>query len=103
MVGLSSSNDWFGHGVDHVSTFLSDYIPGVQEGISGGGFLQLWMEYGFISLVLFFIFSLFSSYRKGDFFSMFFWFMLVFLYGVNSQIVWLCLILLFTNKYFITQ
>jgi len=103
MVSLNSWDGWFGHGVDHVSTFLSDYMPSVPQGITGGGFLQIWMEYGFISLAMFFIFSLFSSYRKGDFFSMFFWFMLVFLNGVNSQIVWLCLILLFTNKYFITR
>ncbi|MDB9783213.1 hypothetical protein OAB88_08955 [Winogradskyella sp.] len=100
MVSLNSLDGWFGHGVDHVSTFLSDFIPGVNEGLSGGGFFQIWMEYGFISVFLFFIFSFFSSYRKGDFFSIFFWFMLVFLYGVNNQIVWLCLILLFTNKYF---
>jgi hypothetical protein len=100
MVTLNSFDGWFGHGVDYVSTFLSDYIPGVPEGISGGGFLQIWMEYGFISMLLFFIFSFFNSYKKGGFFSIFFWFMLVFLYGVNNQIVWLCLILLYTNKYF---
>ena len=101
MVGISSVNDWFGYGIDHVSTFLSDRIPGVPEGISGGGLFQLWIEYGVISFALFFIFSLINSYRKGDYSSILFWFMLVFLYGVNSQIVWLCIILLFTNKHFL--
>jgi len=103
MVSLNSWDGWFGHGVDHVSTFLSDYIPGVYEGISGGGFLQIWLEYGFISLYLFFMFSLINTYRKGDLLSIFFWFMLVFINGLNSQIVWLCIILLFTNNHFFTK
>jgi hypothetical protein len=103
MVSLNSLDGWFGHGVDHVSTFLSDFIPGVNEGLSGGGFFQIWMEYGFISMTMYFIFSFSNTYRKGDYISILFWFLLVFLYGVNSQIVWLCIILLFTNKYFITR
>jgi hypothetical protein len=32
-----------------------------------------------------------------------FWFFLVFMYSINSQIVWLCMILMFTNKYFYNQ
>ena len=103
MVGFSTLNDWFGYGIDYVSTFMSDLIPGVPEGISGGGLLQLWMEYGFISFFLFFLFSLKNSYAKGEYLSVLFWFMLVFLYGVNSQIVWLCITLLITNKYFIKK
>mgnify|MGYP006074172237 CR=1 FL=1 len=100
MISLNSWDGWFGHGIDHVGTFLSDALLGVPEGISGGGMFQVWIEYGFISFVLFVVFSLFTTYRKGDYISIVFWFMLVFLYGVNSQIVWLCIILLFTNKYF---
>lgn len=101
MVDLTTLNGWFGHGIDYISTFLYKIIPGVPEGFSGGGLFQLWIEYGFISFVLFVVFGFFNSYRKGDYLSIVFWFFLVFLYGVNSQVVWLCIILLFTNKYFL--
>ena len=99
-LGFNTLNDWFGHGIDYTGTFLSDQISGIKKGTSGGGLLQVWMEYGFLSFFLFLIFSLFNSFRKEDLLSLVFWFMLVFLYGVNSQIVWLCIILLYTNKYF---
>jgi len=100
MVDVISLDGWFGHGVDFVSSFLSYYIPGIPDGFSGGGFLQIWMEYGFLSFILIFIFSFSTTFNKRDFSSVIFWFMLVFLYGVNSQIVWLCILLLFTNNYF---
>lgn len=101
MLNLTTWNGWFGHGIDYVGTFLSDYLPGVAEGTSGGGLFQLWIEYGFISFILFIVFSLTNTYKKGDYLSFLFWFMLVFLYGINSQIVWLCIVLLFTNKHFL--
>lgn len=102
-VGLTSVNDWFGNGVDFTSTFLSDNISGVAEGFTGGGVFQLWLEYGFICFALFICFSLFATYRKGDYLSLLFWLMLVFMYGVNNQIVWLCIILLYTSRYFIKE
>jgi hypothetical protein len=99
-VDLNSFNGWFGHGIDYTSTFLSGLIYGVPEGFSGGGLFQLWMEYGFISFALFLIFSFSTSFKKGDYLSVIFWFLLVFMYGVNNQIVWLSIFLLFINKYF---
>ena len=97
---LTTINGWFGHGIDYTIIFLSGKIPGVNEGFSGGGLLQFLLEYGLISFMLFVIFSFANSVKKGDYLSIVFWFMLVFLNGVNSQIVWLTIILLFTNKYF---
>ena len=101
MVELSSTNAWFGHGVDYVSTFLSDYMPGVGEGFTGGGLFQLWLEYGFIAFCLFVLFTFKTVFIKGKYLTIVFWFLLVFLYGINNQIVWLCIILLFTNNYFL--
>ena len=98
--GFNSLNDWVGNGVDFTTNFLSDEIPGLAEGTSGGGMFQIWLEYGFISFALFVMFSLFNSYRKRDYVSFLFWFLLVFAYGVNNQIVWLCIVLLYTNQYF---
>lgn len=103
MTDLTTLNGWFGHGIDFVSGFLSQVIPGVPEGFTSGGMFLLLIEYGFIPFILFLIFSLSASFKKGDYLSIVFWFMLVFMYGVNSQIVWLCIILLFTNKYFIKK
>lgn len=100
-LGFNTLNDWFGHGIDYTGMFLSDQIPGIKKGATGGGLLQLWIEYGFLSFFIFLIFSVFNSFRKEDLLSLVFWFMLVFLYGINSQMVWLCLALLFTNKHFI--
>ena len=100
MLDLTTLNGWFGHGIDYGSSFLSTMIPGVADNYTGGGLLLVSLEYGFITCVLFFIFSFSNSFKKGDYLSIVFWFMLVFMYGVNNQIVWLCIILLFTNKYF---
>jgi len=101
IVTIKTLDGWFGHGTDYVSTFLSDYLPGVPDGISGGGLFQLWIEYGFISFFLFLFFSFKTIFKKGEFLNIVFWFFLVFLYGVNSQIVWLCIIFLYTNIYFL--
>ena len=100
MVGVSTTNDWFGHGIDYVSSFLSNLIPGVPEGVSGGGMFQLWLEYGFVVFILFMIIIIQAGFNRKDLFSLLFLFLLVFLYGVNTQMVWFCLTLLFTNKYF---
>lgn len=99
-LGFSSLNDWVGYGVDFTASFISDEIAGLPEGASGGGMFQIWLEYGFISFALFVIFSFSNTYRKRDYLSVLFWFLLVFMYGVNNQIVWLCIVLLYTNKYF---
>lgn len=100
MVSISTINGWFGHGIDYVSSFLSNLIPGVPEGFSSGGLFQLWLEYGFVVFALFMIIIIQAGFNRKDLFSLLFLFLLVFLYGVNSQIVWMCLVLLFTNKYF---
>jgi len=100
MVNFVTVDGLFGHGIDYVGTFMSDYIPAVPEHFSAGGMLVLWMEYGFIPFILFVTFSLNAIYQKGQYLNLIFWFMLVFMYGVNGQIVWLTIILLYTSNYF---
>lgn len=97
---IFSLNGLFGHGIDYVSSLLSFYVRGLPEGSSGGGVLQIWMDYGFISFILFILFTIYASFNKLDFITFVFWFMLIFLNSINSQILWLTIILLFTNKYF---
>ena len=103
MVDLTTMDGWFGHGIDHVSTFMYKLVPGVHKGFSGGGLLTFWIEYGFVSFILFIIFSFFNTFRKGDYLSIIFWFILIFLSGINTQLVWLTILLLYTNKYFIRK
>ena len=100
IVTITTVDGLFGHGIDTVSSFLYSQIPGVGEGFTGGGLFQVWYEYGFFSFIFFVFFSLGNSYKKLDYLSVVFWFLLVFMNGVNSQIVWLAILLLWTNIYF---
>lgn len=99
-IDLLSINGWFGNGIDYVSTFLYSIMPGVKEGFTAGALLALLIEYGLISFFLFIIFSFITVIEKRDILTYFFWFFLIFMYNLNSQILWLCLIILYTNKYF---
>lgn len=96
----SSVEFFFGHGIDYVGSFLSDRIHGIPDGFSAGGLLQLLIEYGFFSFSLYILFSVKSTIRKNDVLSFAMWFLLIFMYSVNNQIPWLCIVLLFTIKFF---
>ena len=103
MFDLTSMDGWFGHGIDHVSTFMYKKIPAAYKGMSGGGMFQLMTEYGFISFLLLCWFSIVISFQKEYALNMVFWFLIFFMNSINSQIVWLCLFLFFTNKFFINK
>ncbi len=99
-IDLSTLNSWFGYGIDYTTTFLSGKIPGVGEGFTGGGLFLFWMDYGLISLFFFLIFSLLYSIKRGDYLNIVWWLLIIPQNGINSQIVWLTLILFYTNIYF---
>lgn len=100
-VDITTIDGLFGHGVDYVSSFLYLVMPGTPKGYSTGGIMIVWIEYGFISFMLFMIFSLSSTYRKHAYMDLLLLFIFLFLgNGINTQIVWLGIILLMTNKYF---
>lgn len=95
-----SINGIFGHGIDSVSSFLYRFIPGVKNNITGGGFLQIWYEYGFLTFLYLLIFSFKAANCRSSVLNFIFWVLLVFSYGINNQITWLCITLLFTINYF---
>lgn len=99
-IDLTSISSWIGHGIDSTGIILDKYIYGVPEGFTGGGSLYLVYEYGFISWVLFMIFSFLTVIQLKEPITIIFWFFLVFMYSLNSQIVWLCLTILFNNNYY---
>ena len=91
--------------MDYVKSIFSTYvrIGGLPEGFTGGGMFQVWLDYGLLSFLLFVYFTFSATYLKDSIVSVFFWFLLVFMYGVNSQIVWVTIVLLFTLNYFKQQ
>ena len=101
LVDVSTFEGWFGHGIDYVSTFMSDLIPGVPDGMAGGALLLTWMEYGFLVFILFIIYTFLSVFNKKDLLTIVFWFLLIFLGGINSQMTWLAIVLLYTNTYYL--
>jgi hypothetical protein len=102
-VGISSLDDVLGHGVDTVGKFLYKYLPGGGDNISGGGFFYIWYEYGFLAFFFLLLFTFKATVYKGQLINIVFWFFLVFSYGINNQIIWLCVVLLFTNNYFLSK
>lgn len=100
MVDLNSWQGLFGHGVDTVSGFMSNYIIGVPEGYSGGGMLRIWYEYGFITFALFTVFTMRVSLALNSVSDFLFWALLVFVVGTNNQMVWMYLIIFTSIGYF---
>lgn len=99
-IDLSTLNGWFGNGIDYSSSFLYKLIPGVKEGFTAGGMIVLLFEYGFTSFIILVVYTLLTVCDKRDILTYLFWFFLLFNYNLNSQIFWLCMILLYTNKYY---
>lgn len=97
-VEVFSVNGLFGNGIDFTSTFLSEKVPGLSDSASGGGMFQIWVEYGFIVFLFFTVLTFKVCVLGNDRFSVLFWFFMVFMYGINSQIVWLTIFVLYTNK-----
>lgn len=102
-VDLSSLQGWFGYGIDYSANLLHAEMPMLKEGATGGGFFQIWLEYGFVTFALLTFYTLRVSYCSSAKIGLFFWVLMVFMYGINSQIVWLTMTLLACNKYFLEQ
>ena len=96
-VDISSFEGIFGHGVDSVSQDL-DFGLGVAT--STTSLVGVWYEFGFIAFILFIYFSFRLCFDIKSPVSIVFWFMLVFLYGLNTQIPWLAIMLLFMTKHY---
>ncbi len=95
-IGWTTLNDWFGYGVD-ADFKLVKPLPGAKNGNSGA--FYLWINYGLIVAILFWIFSLKMCYITGDWIIILVWFLCVFLPGgLNSQIIWLVLTLQLIRK-----
>lgn len=95
-VKLTTMNDWIGYGVDADQKLIPP-LPTVKAGNAGS--FYLWINYGFIVAILFWAFSFRTCLIKGEWASILIWFLCIFMYGgLNNQIIWLALILLYTYK-----
>lgn len=96
---LSSFSGWFGYGVDHTSTFLYKYVPGVVKGYVSGGLMLYAIDYGFLPFLLFAITSFKYCYDANNkIATIAFWTFSVLLTGVNLQLTWSTMMLLYMNK-----
>ena len=94
-----SLNGWIGEGGGSTAAWLYQYMPGVREGFIGGGMAAYTLEYGLLVGLLFLYFSLRCCYdKKYKISTIGLWIMCVVLIGVNSQIGWLCILMLYLDK-----
>lgn len=98
LVGLSDIDDWIGHGVDADR----DLIPNWQSSyLSGGaGMFFLWVNYGFLACMLWWLFSFHITLLKHEpLISTFIWLLTIFIMGgLNNQIIWLVLAISYCYK-----
>lgn len=96
-VSLTDLDGWFGHGID-ADVYAIKPLPGTDAGHAGS--FYLWYNYGFLVSILFWMFSLSICLIKKDPVSILVWLLCVFSYGgLNNQIIWLTIILLYTYKH----
>lgn len=97
VIGITSKSDLFGYGIDADQKIIKP-LPGQTKGQSGSFFL--WINYGVIVAIIWWLFSLKICYISRDYVSLLIWFLILFTYGgFNNQIVWMTLTILYTYKY----
>jgi len=99
-INLLSIDGWFGCGVDYVSRFMSDYLPGVENGYTGGGMFLYAVEYGFLAFIVLSVVSFRLCYDRDNIIpTILFWIFSVLLVGINSQLSWSTIMMLYIVKY----
>lgn len=98
-VGLTNIDDWMGHGVDADARLIPNWQSSYLSG--GAGAFYLWVNFGFLVIALWWVFTFSMCFIKSDpWVSTFIWFIAVFIVGgPNNQILWLVLALVYTYKF----
>lgn len=102
-VEILSENGLFGFGMDTSKDVVYKNFPGWMDenAAGGGGVFQIWYDFGFIVFFFYILGTLKFCTSPKDKMSYIFWFLLVFVNSLNTQITWLAIMLLATNKYII--
>lgn len=96
VIGITSNSDWFGYGIDADKEIIKP-LPGFTKGQAGA--FYLWINFGAIVAIIWWLFSLKVCYIPNNYVSLFVWILVIFAYGgFNNQIVWMTLTLLYTYK-----
>ena len=99
-IDLSTVDGWFGHGIDYVSTFMSNYLSGVERGYTGGGLFLNAVEYGFLVFIILLFVTFRLCYDKNNKIpTILFWTFSVLFVDVNSQLTWATITMLYIAKY----
>lgn len=97
-VGFTSYENYTGYGVDADTRLIPPIVGGPKVG-SGGAFSTV-INFGIMCGVLIWLWSFKICYIKGEVASLLIWFFGIFIVGgINYQISWLILILLYSFKY----
>lgn len=99
-ISLFSFRSWVGEGIGSVSQWMSIYMPGVEAGWSGGGTASMLVEYGLIIGLYYLITSFkFCFSKKYKLTSIGLWGLCILPAGINIQMAWLCILLLYIVKH----
>lgn len=94
-----SVSGWVGTGTGSSAAWMSKKMPGVPLGWSGGGIANYILEYGLIIGAIFILVSLNWCFDpKNALTTIGLWVMCIFMIGVNTQIGWLCILMLYISK-----
>lgn len=98
-LNVFSLRSWVGEGAGSTSLWMSDYMPGVVKGWTGGGIANLMVEYGLIVGLFYLFFSFRCCYNTNyKICSIGLWIICIVLLGINMQIAWLCMLMLYLDK-----
>lgn len=98
-IDVFSISGWIGQGIDSTAQWMSAFFPGVSDDWSGGGMAKYVLEYGLITALIFILFSFRACYDKHHKIpSIGFWIICIGLEGINMQMAWLCILLLYIIK-----
>lgn len=101
LVDVTSIDGWFGHGVNYSYGLVRKHIPGAPKSMGIVNSWGVWLNYGFVVFMLYMLFTVRACINRHDLlYSLFFWIMLVFINGINTQLVWFGVMMLYTTKYF---
>lgn len=100
-VGFTTIEDYIGHGIDADMRDIEP-LPGTTTGCAGP--FVIWYNYGLILQVIYWLITFNICYIRKNKASILIWLLCVFNYGgMNNQIVWLSITLLYSYKYCLYQ
>lgn len=95
----TTADGWLGSGIDSTGKWMSKSMVGVEDGWSGGGVALYLLEYGLVVGLIFMVLSFWCCFDKRHILcTLGFWVMCILFEGINMQMAWLCILLLYIDK-----